>query len=1031
MNLSGISIKRKVTLAMIYIIAIGFGIFSLTQLKVAMTPDIDFPIVLVFTNYSGVSSEDIENLVTRPIEEAVSATENIKKISSSSTNGASMVMLEFVYGTNMDKAETDVRNSLDMIRDYLPSDADEPIVLALNPSMMPIMMLSMNSKDLGPAELRKLGEDRVEPLLERVDGVASVEIAGGFERQINVKLNPVLLASHSLSPQDVATAIQTSAGLVSAGNIKTFTKEYNLRIYSEYRNLEQLRNIVIKPGTVPLRLKEVAVVEDGFKEMTGDVRVNGRQGIAIIVSKQSDANTVLAAQKVKKELENIKKVLPQGINFEILFDTSEFTSNSLKNLYNTAIMSLIVVIIVIYAFIRSFRGSLIMAISMPISIILTFAVLYLSDLTLNVISMAGLALAIGMLVDNSIVVLENIFRYRSLGRNSVEASERGASEVSMAITASTLTTLSVFVPVLFVPGITGQLFKEMVLTVTFSLTVSLLVAVTLVPMMSSVFLKERLGSKKSKASDKPKTLNKLTSKYQKLLHWSLYHKKYVLLLALLLLVFSFCLIPFMGGEFMPETDQGRISFTIECATGVPLTSLRETVIKVEKILQESVPEVVTASFRFGVQGSFNPGGSSSNTIVGNLRLLPQNERKRSQKEIEIALRKELDNIAGISYYFEGGGMMGSGESAVEIKVLGNDLTRAKAIADDLKARMEKVEGLVDIRVNVNDYIPQLDVHLKQDVLNDLKLTNLQIASIVSTAIQGRTVAKYREKGDEYNIYVQLDKKYRQDRNALDNLIIPVAGGTVPLRQIADIKEAQGPVTIYRENQERYVSVGCNLAGIDLKTAVERIEQIQSEIAIPSDMMMIMGGTAEDRQEAMFYLLVAILVGALLVYMVMASQFESLVDPFIIIFTVPLSIIGVLIFLFITKTPISVMALIGVVILVGIAVNNGIVLVDYTNQLRSRGVGLYEAAEESGITRIRPVLMTALTTIIGMIPLALELGDGSETWAPLAKAVIGGMTVTTFLTLLVIPCLYIIFEEWGEKIKNKLFGILKKLELIAE
>jgi HAE1 family hydrophobic/amphiphilic exporter-1 len=1021
MNLSGISIKRKVTLAMIYIIAVGFGIFSLTQLKVAMTPDIDFPIVLVFTNYSGVSSEDIENLVTRPIEEAVSATENIKKISSSSTNGSAMVMLEFVYGTDMDKAETDVRNSLDMIRDYLPSDADEPIVLALNPSMMPIMMLSMNSKDLGPAELRKLGEDRVEPLLERVDGVASVEIAGGFERQINVKLNPVLLASHSLSPQDVATAIQTSAGLVSAGNIKTFTKEYNLRIYSEYRSLEQLRNIVIKPGTVPLRLKDVAVVEDGFKEITGDVRINSRQGIAIIVSKQSDANTVLAAQKVKKELENIKKVLPQGINFEILFDTSEFTSNSLKNLYNTAIMSLIVVIIVIYTFIRSFRGSLIMAISMPISIILTFAVLYLSDLTLNVISMAGLALAIGMLVDNSIIVLENIFRYQSLGHNSVEASERGASEMSMAIIASTLTTLSVFVPVLFVPGITGQLFKEMVLTVTFSLTVSLLVALTLVPMMSSVFLKERLGSKKSKASDKPKTLNKFTSKYQKLLHWSLYHKKYVLLIVLLLLVFSFCLIPFMGGEFMPETDQGRIILTIECATGVPLTSLRETVIKVEKILQESVPEVVTASFRFGVQGSFNPGGSSSNTIVANLRLLPQNERKRSQKEIEIALRKELDNIAGISYYFEGGGMMSSGQSAVEIKVLGNDLARAKAIADNLKARMEKVEGLVDIRVNVNDYIPQLDVHLKQDVLNDLKLTNLQIASIVSTAIQGRTVAKYREKGDEFNIYVQLDKKYRQDRNALDNLIIPVAGGTVPLRQIADIKETQGPVTIYRENQERYVSVGCNLAGIDLKTAVEKIEQIQSEIAIPSDMMMIMGGTAEDRQEAMFYLLLAIMVGSLLVYMVMASQFESLVDPFIIIFTVPLSIIGVLIFLFITNTPISVMALIGVVILVGIAVNNGIVLVDYTNQLRSRGVGLYEAAEESGITRIRPVLMTALTTIIGMIPLALELGDGSETWAPLAKAVIGGMTATTFLTLVVIPCLYIIFEEWGEKIKRKLFG----------
>jgi len=1025
MKLTGFSIKRKVTLAMIYIVAIGFGIFSLTQLKVAMTPDIDFPIVLVFTSYSGVSSEDIENLVTRPIEEAVSATENIKKITSSSSNSKSMVMLEFVYGTDMDKAEADVRNALDMIRDYLPSDAEEPFVLALNPSMMPIMMLSMNSKDLGPAELRKLGEDRVEPLLERVDGVASIEIAGGFERQINVKLNPVLLASHSLSPQDVATAIQTSAGLVSSGNIKTFTKEYNLRIYSEYRSLEQIRNIVIKPGTVPLRLKDVALVEDGYKEQTGDVRINGRQGVAIVVSKQSDANTVQAAAHVKKELENIKKVLPQGVDFEILFDTSEFTSNSLKNLSDTAIMSLIVVILVIFAFIRSFRGSLIMAISMPISIILTFAVLYLSDLTLNVISMAGLALAIGMLVDNSIVVLENIFRYRSLGYKSVEASEQGASEMSTAIIASTLTTLSVFVPVLFVPGITGQLFKEMVLTVTFSLTVSLLVALTLVPMMASVLLKERLDNKKSKNGDKPNALKKLTDKYQKILHWSLYHKKYVLLMALLMLVFSCCLVPFMGGEFMPETDQGRINLTIESATGVPLTSLRETVIKVENILKESAPEIVTATFRFGVQEGFSPGGSSGNTITTTLRLLPRKERKRSQKEIEIALRKKLDEIAGISYYFEGGSMMSSGEKAVEIKVVGNDLTRAKAIADDLKARMEKVKGLVDVRVNVNDYIPQLDIHLKQDVLNDLRLTNMQVASIVSTAIQGRTIAKYREKGDEYNIYVQLDKKYREDREALGNLLIPIsAGGTVPLRQIADIRETQGPVTIYRENQERYVSVGCNLAGIDLKTAVKKIEQIQSEIAVPSDMMLIMGGTAEDQQEAYFYLILAVLVGALLVYMVMAGQFESLLDPFIIMFTVPLSIIGVFILLFVTNTPISVMALIGIVILVGIAVNNGIVLVDYTNQLRSRGVGLYEAAEESGITRIRPVLMTALTTINGMIPLALKLGDGSETWAPLAVAVIGGMCATTLLTLVVIPCLYIIFEEWSEKIKNRLFGTKK-------
>ena len=1023
MRLSALAVKRKIALTMVYIIAIGFGLFSLTQLKVAMTPDIDFPIVLVITSYSGVSPEDIENLVTRPIEEAVSATENVQKISSRSSNGQSMVILEFDWGSDMDKAESDVRNSLDMVRDYLPTDAAEPIVIALNPSMMPIMMMSMNSKDLSPAELRQLGDDKVEPLLERVKGVASVTIQGGSQRQINVKLNPVLLASHDLSPQAIAMAIQSSAGLVSSGNIKTNTKEYNLRIYSEYRSLQQIQNITVKPGVVPVRLRDVAIVEDGFEESSGDVRINGGQGIAVVISKQSDANTVRTAANIHKALPVIKRALPNGVEFSTIFDSSEFTTNSMNNLSNTALMSFIIVVFVIFLFLRNWRGSLIMAVSMPVSIVVTFAVLFLSDLTLNVISMAGLALAIGMLVDNSIVVLENIFRHRNQGAGIVKAADEGASEVGSAIIASTLTTISVFVPVLFVPGITGQLFKEMVLTITFSLAVSLLVALTLVPLMSSVLLKEK--KKKEKDAKKEKTrsvFSRFVTQYQKILHWSLYHKKWIVAGSILLFLGSFALVPMIGGEFMPQSDEGRVGFTIECETGIPLTGLRQKVLQIEKILGEEIPELSTALFQFGAQDGFNPHGSLSNTISATIKLVPLKERTRSQKEIEMALRKRLDEIAGISYSFQSGGFMGSSEGAVEIKIVGHDLTRAKAIADEMKARMENIKGLVDIKLNVNDYIPQLDVHLRQDVLNDLNLSNLQIASNISIAIQGKTVSQYREKGDEYNIYVQLDKKYRQNRDALGDLVIPLpAGGTVPLRQIAEIKESQSPVTVYRENQERYISVSCNLGGIDLSSARRHIEKIQSEMAIPSDFVLIMGGNAEDQKEANFYLALAFFIAILLVYMVMAAQFESLVDPFIIMFTIPLSIIGVLGFLFITHTPISVMALIGVVMLVGIAVNNGIVLVDYINQLRHRGTDLYEAAELSGVVRLRPVLMTALTTIIGMIPLALKIGDGSETWAPLARAVIGGLTMTTILTLVVIPVVYIIFEEWGGKIKSRLFG----------
>ncbi|NLE02755.1 MAG: efflux RND transporter permease subunit [Fibrobacter sp.] len=1020
MKLTSFSIKRKITMTMMYIIIVGFGLFSLTQLKVAMTPDLDFPIVLVMTNYSGAGPEDIENLVTRTVESGVSSTENVKKISSQSSNGMSMVTLEFDWGTDMDKAENDVRTNLDRIRDYLPDDAQEPIVLALNPSMMPVMMMSMNAKNLSPAVLRSLGDDKVTPLLERVKGVASVSIQGGLKRRINVKLDPVLLASHGLSPSSINTIIQSSAGLVAAGNIKTDAKEYNLRIYSEYKSIEQISNITVKAGTVPIRLKDVATVEDGFEEQSSDVRVNGGQGVAVVINKQSDANTVQTVRAVRNALPEIKKILPSSVEFTTIFDSAEFTEKSIDNLSSTAVMSFVIVVFVIYLFLRNWRSSLIMAISMPVSIITTFAVLYLSNLTLNVISMAGLALAIGMLVDNSIVVLENIFRHRDLGHEDMDvAADTGASEMGTPIIASTLTTLAVFVPVLFVPGITGQLFREMILTITFSLSISLLVALTIVPMMSAVLLKKR----KNKIVTQPTVTREktfsvfFTNNYRKLLHWSMYHKKTVISIVVLLFIGSFALLPMIGGEFMPQTDEGKINLTIECASGISLTHMRKTVIDIEESIKQDIPEITTVMFQFGAQSGFNPNSSKSNTISVTIKLVPQKERSRSQKQIEMVLRKRLDQIPGISYSIRAGGMMGSGESAIELKIIGDDLKKTKAIAEDIKTRMENVKGMVDVTLNVSDYVPQLDIHLKQEILNDLNISGLQVASIISTAIQGKTAAKLRESGDEYDIYVQLDKKYRRDRDALGNVLITLQSGTtVPLREIADIVETQSPVTIYRENQERYISVSCNLAGLDLSAARQEMEKIKSEIVLPPDIMFVMGGNAEDQQESNFYLLIAFIVAVILVYMVMASQFESLLDPFIIMFTVPLSLIGVFVILFLTATPLSVMALVGVVMLVGIAVNNGIVLVDYMNQQRHQGIDLYEAAEKSSIIRLRPVLMTALTTIIGMIPMALEIGDGSETWAPLARVVIGGLVTTTMLTLVVIPVMYIIFEEWSDKFK---------------
>ncbi len=1029
MKLVEISIKKRITLTMIYLIVVGFALFSFSQLKVDLFPDIDFPVVGIITQYPGVGPEDIENLIARPLEESVSATKNVKKVSSQTMQGVCLTLLEFEWGTDIDKAEADVRKRVDLVRDFLPEEASDPITFAFDPSMMPVMFMLLNSPYLGPAELRQLGEDKIEPLLERVEGIAGVETQGGLERQVNVKLNPVLLAAHNLSPTQVVNAIRAQGGLLPAGRIETPTTNFSLRILSEYNSIDQIRNAVIKyeKGN-PVLVKDVAVVEDGFKEVLGDVRANYNQSVYMRLFKQSDANTVQACRNVKEALPEINALLPEGTELKVVYDQSEYILRSVSNLGNTAFIAFIISFLVIYFFLRNIRGSIIIGLAIPVSVVSTFAVMMLGDLTLNIVSMAGLALAIGMLVDNSIVVLENIYRHRELGETRIEAANKGASEVGMAITASTLTTIGVFLPVLFVPGIAGELFNDMVVTITYSLFASLIIALTLVPMLGSrllrteaEFTKQRLVKFKAGVT---RFLNGLTDRYSKLLHWSLHHKKTVLGLTTLLFIFSLLLIFVVGGEFLPKSDEGFIAVTIKRERGTPLNQTRLTVLELEKIIKEKVPEATDVFALFGSsEGIFAlVGGSGSEAINLRIRLTPMEQRSRSQFEIEDELRKAFDRIPGITYQFIQPGMF-SGQRAVEVKIFGFDLDQSKFIAKQIKQRMEQIPGLVDVDINVKEGGQELRVIPDRQRLTDLKLSTMQIAEIISTAIQGKVAARYREKGDEFDVLVQFDKPFRKQKEALENLLIPtVSGKMIQLQQIARVVQADAPTIIYRENQERYVSVGCDLSGIDLSSAVRKIKRIIRETSIPSDFQVVIGGSAKDQQESFFYLTLAFIAAIILVYMIMASQFESLVDPFIIMFTVPLSVIGVFLMLVITGTTLSVMALVGVVMLAGIVVNNGIVMVDYINRLRDEGKELYQAVEEGGRVRMRPVLMTALTTILGMVPLALELGSGSENWAPLARAVIGGLTTSTILTLVIIPIVYVIFEQMGEKLREKLARI---------
>ena len=1033
MILTKFSLKRQITLLMIYCVVIGFSFFSLSQLKIDFFPDIQFPYAGIITNYTGVGPEDVENLLTRPIEEAVSSVKNIEQINSQSFQGASIITLEFKYGTDMEQADVDIRKNIDFIRDYLPPDAAEPLTFIFDPSLQPIIFMTLSSNYLGPAELRRLSEETIEPLLERVEGVASVQTQGGLQRQINVNLNPVLLASYGLSPTDINRAIQTGGGIQPGGTIETGAKNYNLRIFSEYRSLDQIKNTVVTlKGPQPVYVKDVADVVDGYKESTSEVRADKGEGITIMISKQSDANTVLTSRKVKEAFPEIQKRLPEGVKVSVLWDQSDFILRSINNLRNTAVIAFIMAFLVIYFFLRNWRGSFIIGISIPVAIIATFAVLYASDLTLNIISMAGLALAVGMLVDNSIVVLENIYRHRELGESRMTSADSGTTEVGMAITASTLTTISVFLPVLFVPNITGQLFKDMVLTITFSLVVSLIVALTLVPLLSSHVLRisANSGSKNADGNAKKKSrfagmkdkvgewLTALSERYAKILHWSLYHKKIILGSVFLFFVASVFIAKFLGGEFLPKSDQGFINIVIESPAGNPIEKTRMYAYKLEEIFDDVIKkdELESSTIFFGNREGIGAFGTTASTIEVLLKLKPVEQRKRSQFEIQDQLRKRLDNIAGITYFFQEGGSF-SNEKDIEVKVIGFDLDGAKTIANQFKEKMEKIPGLVDIALNVKETTPELQIHLNKDVMNDLNLSTLQVAANISAAIQGQVAAQYRENEDEYDVRVQYAKEFRNKKEALSQMQIALpAGRIIGLENIAEITEEESSPTIFRENQSRFVSVGCGLSGIDLSTAVSKIKNIIDETPVPSDYQVIIGGTAEDQQEAFFYLMLAFIAAVLLVYMIMASQFESLVDPLIIMFTVPLSVIGVFFFLFITGTSISVMALVGLVMLVGIAVNNGIVMVDYINQIKAKGMGLYEAVETGSKARLRPVLMTALTTILGMVPLAVEFGSGSETWSPLARAVIGGLTATTLLTLIVIPVLYVLFERMEERIK---------------
>lgn len=1039
MKLTSLAVNKAVAFAMLFLIVVAFGIFSFTQLRTDLLPDIKFPVVVVLTQYTGVAPEDMETLVSRPIEAAVARVANVKRVTSRSSLGNSAVIVEFDWGIDMDMAEFHVRQNLDFVRGILPDDADAPLTFTFDPSLQPILIMGLTSATLSQPELRRISEEYIEPRIERVDGVGAANTVGGNKRQIVIDLNPHALQAHGLSTSDIIQAVRMDNVQFPGGFVTQQDQEFSIRTLGMYQSVDQIRNTtVFHQGGAPIYLHHVAEVRDAFEEPRGLVRTNREPAVMIFVQKQSDANTVQTVNRVLRDLPSIESAAGDDVRLFTLFDQSQFINQSISNLRNTAGLAFVLIGLVLLFFTYNIRSSIIVCTAIPVSVVATFGVMNLADLTLNIISLAGLALAIGLLVDNSIVVLENIYRLREEGAERKEAAIAGSSQVSRAISGSTLTTLAVFVPILFVPGIAGVLFNDMVITICFSLVVSLFVALTLIPLLSSRYLRMtaggvdllRLKQTNSHGTEVKKfgglsariasVLSGMSLLHERSLRWAILHTKKTLLIVAVLFFVSLGILASIGTEFIPQTDQSYINMEVEMPHGTALQTTREVIEQVEHEITHAVPEIRTMTAIIGNPGTIASSfqGVGSNFTEFHIGLVPIRERDRSQSEITDVIRDRLQTIPGIETRFRQGGME-LGEGDVIVKLFGYDLGLLRDLAHRVEARISPIPGVVDVKSAIHGGQPEWVVDIDRNRTALLGLNASMVSNVVHASIQGIVVSMYLEGGDEHEILLRLPEEYRQRRGVLENLLIRTpTGSQIPLKTVANIRQEISPFTVTRENQQRMASVTLSVSNRDLGSVIADISSEMTGFSFPSDVRYEIGGVAEDMQESFLYLAIAILAAFIVVYMVMAAIFESLVHPFVIMVAVPLSVMGVAASLFLTGTIISVTALIGMVMLTGIVVNNGIVMVDFMNQMRADGLEIQEAVVTAAKVRLRPVLMTGLTTVLAMFPLALGLGEGGETWAPMARAVMGGLFTSTALSVIVVPILYMIIVSRTDRFKNR-------------
>ena len=1036
MRLPEFAVNRPITTLMIFFGILILGTVALYQLPIDVMPKIDIPTMGVITQYRGASAEDIETKVTKIIEDNVGTVPNLKHITSVSEEAMSAVTVMFEWGTNLDEAANELRQRLDLAKMRLPEDADDPILVKFDFSMMPVLFFGITATESYEDLYDIVDREFCDPI-ERLPGVAMTVIMGGLQREIQVNVDQQRLEAYGI-PIERVTAVLAAENLTQpAGNLKIGQTHSILRVPGEYSSLEDIKDVIVaQVGGSPVYMRDVARVEDSFKDTENKVRIDRTSGLMVMVQKQSGANTVTVADRVREALPEIEARLPDDAKVVLAMDSSDFVRRSINNLSSTVWWALLFVMAVVFFFMRDWRGSLIVAFTIPFSIIIAFIFMFAGDYTINMMTLSALAIAIGMVVDNSIVIFENTYRHRAdEGDSKREAAIFGSSEVGRAVTASTLTTVAIFFPIIFVGGLTGIMFRELALGVIVVLSASLFASLTLTPMLASRFM--RVASEQAEGSrlwrgfhDRGERWFKaLDGMYRDLLGWALSHRKIVVGVAALLFGLTLLLLRVVGTEFMPTMDRGQFMGTVELPVGTRLTVTDSVMMQIENIIEQKIPERELMFARCGKSetgmGAMMGRRSDVNIAMVGGRLVPKGDRSRSDADVAEALRREISRIPGIETIdftvqdpFQS--LTSGGAKPVSVEIYGYDFKQTDALAALIKTTMDGIPGLTDVTISRIPGAPELWIEIDREKASLLGLSVYSIANTISTDFSGKTATQYREGGNEYDILVQLAAEDRGDIADIEAVAVTAASGAqIPLRNVAEVVDRQGPVSIERKDQDRIVYVQAGLYGRSLGEVVTDMRKAFASIEIPPGIDVKIAGSAQDQAESFRVLLIALILGIVLVYMVMASQFESLIDPFIVMFSVPFAIVGATLALVITGRTLNIISYVGMIMLVGIVVNNAIVLVDYINIMRARGLGVREAILITGPRRLRPVLMTTFTTIFALFPLALRTGEGSEVWSPLAISVIGGLLVSTLVTMILVPTLYSVFEE---RLRGKrLFG----------